>query len=127
MATPTYEHTRAWKQALALTAYVYKLTARFPADEKSGLAGGMRKSAAGLPLKIAACWGMEEYEDAAEALDAGHDLLRDTLVQAQVASHLSMVSHAHLVTLCKRINHTADALDALLEDLFEEDGESLAA
>lgn len=127
MSTPTYEHTRAWKQALSLVAWVYKLTARFPADEKSGLAGGMRKSAAALPLKIADCWGMEEYEDAAQAVDAGHNLLRDTLVQAQVAEHLSMMSHHHLVVLCKRINHAADALDLLLEELFEEEDEALAA
>ncbi|XAM00662.1 four helix bundle protein [Phycisphaeraceae bacterium D3-23] len=121
MAPPTYEHTRAWKQALALVAHVYKLTQTFPAEEKSGLAGGMRKSIAALPLKLADCWAQDEYEPALAAASAGHALLRDTLVQAQVAYHLALLNKHQLADLRKRTARTAHTLDAMLDDLFEDD------
>lgn len=120
MATPTYEHTRAWKQALALVSHVYKLTQHFPAEEKSGLAAGMRKSTAALPVKLAECWAQESYDSAQASAAAAHGLLRDTLVQAQVAYHLSIVSRHQLTDLRKRTAKTAHTLDTMLDDLFEE-------
>lgn len=120
MATPTYEHTRAWKQALALVSHVYRLTQHFPAEEKSGLAAGMRKSTAALPVKLAECWAQESYDSAQTAAAAAHGLLRDTLVQAQVAYHLSIVSRQQLTDLRKRTAKTAHTLDTMLDDLFEE-------
>ncbi|MEM9415434.1 MAG: four helix bundle protein [Planctomycetota bacterium] len=127
MAPPTYEHTRAWKNALALVAHVYKLTQHFPAEEKSGIAGGMRKSIAALPLKLADCWAQDDYAPALDAANAGHTLLRDTLVQAQVAYHLGFVTKHQLADLRKRTAKTAHTLDAMLDDLFEDDTPQLAA
>lgn len=123
MSTPTYEHTRAWKSALALVTHVYKLTQHFPPEEKSGLAGGMRKSVAGLPVKLADCWAQDEYDPALAAANAGHALLRDTLVQAQVAFHLSLLSRHQLADLRKRAAKTGHTLDAMLDDLFEDDAD----
>ncbi len=120
MPTPTYEHTRAWKQALALVSHVYRLTQHFPPEEKSGLAAGMRKATAALPVKLAECWAQDTYDDAQAAAAAAHGLLRDTLVQAQVAYHLSIVSRHQLTDLRKRTAKTAHTLDAMLDDLFEE-------
>ena len=121
MATPTYEHTRAWKAALALVAHIYKLTQAFPAEEKSGLSAGMRKSIATLPIKLADCWAQDEYEPALAAANAGHAVLRDCLVQAQVAYHLSLLTKHQLADLRKRTAKTANTLDAMLDDLYEEE------
>ncbi|MFI4861733.1 MAG: four helix bundle protein [Phycisphaerales bacterium JB063] len=123
MTTPTYEHTRAWKQALALVTHVYKLTQTFPPEEKSGIAGGMRKSIAALPLKLADCWAQDEYTPALAAANAGHALIRDTLVQAQVAYHLALITKHQLADLRKHTARAAHTLDAMLDDLFEEETE----
>ena len=121
MAAPTYEHTRAWKAALKLVSHVYHMTQHFPSEEKSGLAGGMRKTAAALPIKLVECWAQETYDDALNAANAGHALLRDVVVQAQIAYHLSIVSRHQLTDLRKRATRTGTALDAMLDDLYEDD------
>lgn len=48
-----YKELLIWKKGMELTADVYRLTARFPAEEKYGLASQMRRAAVSVPSNIA--------------------------------------------------------------------------
>jgi len=123
MSCRTYEHTRAWKAALMLITHVYRLTQGYPAEEKSGLAGGMRKAMTTVPVKLAQAWEQEDYAQASAAVNAAQALLRDCLVQAQVSQHLAIITRHQLTDLRKRIARTSHSLDAFLDDLFEDDAQ----
>jgi four helix bundle protein len=44
-----YQDLIAWQKAYALTLEVYRLTGRFPADERFGLTSQMRRAAVSIP------------------------------------------------------------------------------
>ncbi len=49
----THRDLDAWKNAIALVTYVYKITKGFPSDEKYGLISQIRRSAVSIPSNIA--------------------------------------------------------------------------
>ena len=48
-----FRDLKVWEKAHQLTLSVYRATARFPSEEKYGLASQMRRSAASIPSNIA--------------------------------------------------------------------------
>ena len=123
MTCRAYERTRGWKAALALVAHVYQLTADYPPDEKSGLAGALRKAITALPLKAAECYEQTDYAKARAAFDAADANLRDVLVLAQISQSLTILSAKQVAYLSKKIDSTLLALDAMIDELYEDDGE----
>jgi four helix bundle protein len=48
-----YKELLIWKKGMEITSDVYRLTSRFPAEEKYGLASQMRRAAVSVPSNIA--------------------------------------------------------------------------
>jgi len=48
-----YRDSIAWQKSMELTAMVYKLTQRFPAEERFGLTNQLRRAAVSVPSNIA--------------------------------------------------------------------------
>lgn len=49
----SYRNLIVWQKSIDLTVRTYKLTGRFPSEEKYGLTSQMRKAAASIPANIA--------------------------------------------------------------------------
>ena len=49
----TFRDLRVWREAMALTAQIYRITAEFPRNETYGLAQKMRRAAVSVPGNIA--------------------------------------------------------------------------
>lgn len=48
-----YKDLRIWQKGMGLTKTIYRLTARFPSEEKFGLVSQMRRAAVSIPSNIA--------------------------------------------------------------------------
>jgi four helix bundle protein len=48
-----YKELRIWQKGMSLAKSVYRLTVRFPAEEKFGLSAQMRRAAVSVPSNIA--------------------------------------------------------------------------
>lgn len=120
MSCRAYEHSKAWKASLALVAHIYLLTQEYPAEEKSGLAGSMRKSITALPLKTAEAYEQRDYSRARSAIDAAEATLREVLVLAQISQTLKILHPKQVAMLAKKIDATMLALEAMLDELFED-------
>ena len=48
-----YKDLAVWQKGIALAKAIYKLTAKFPAEEKFGLVSQMRRAAVSIPSNIA--------------------------------------------------------------------------
>ena len=59
---------KVWEKAHALVLEVYRLTTRFPADERFGLTIQMRRSATAIPTNIAEGCGTDNDQDFARLL-----------------------------------------------------------
>jgi four helix bundle protein len=53
MAIQSFEQLEVWQKAHMLVLEVYKMTARFPMDERFGLVSQMRRAAVAVPANIA--------------------------------------------------------------------------
>ena len=49
----SYQDLEVWKKSIELAEMVYRLSARFPVEEKFGLTSQIRRSAASVPANIA--------------------------------------------------------------------------
>ncbi len=61
---------KVWDKAHALALEVYKLTMRFPADERFGLTIQMRRSGAAIPTHIAEGCGSDNDQELARLMQA---------------------------------------------------------
>ncbi|MEM9019624.1 MAG: four helix bundle protein [Planctomycetota bacterium] len=120
MTCRAYERTKAWKASIALVTHVYQLTRDFPPEEKSGLAGSMRKNITALPGKVAAAYEQSDYVPARTTVDAADALLRDVLVLAQISQSLKILHAKQVTLLSKKIDAVMKALESMLDDLFED-------
>ncbi len=48
-----YEDLVTWQKGIALVKHVYRITSKFPAEEKFGLGSQMRRAAVSIPSNIA--------------------------------------------------------------------------
>ncbi len=67
MASRSFQQLATWRQAMDLTHRLFHLTERFPAEERSGVTGTLRRVSAALAAKIAEA---AAYDDAARLRDA---------------------------------------------------------
>ena len=57
MTIETYRDLRVWRDAMDLAEACYRLTARFPADERFGLTSQIRRASVSIPANIAEGYG----------------------------------------------------------------------
>jgi four helix bundle protein len=48
-----YKELKIWQKSMALATAIYRLTAKFPADERYGLVSQMRRAAVSIPSNVA--------------------------------------------------------------------------
>jgi len=50
---PVFERLKVWEKAHELTLYIYRVTEKFPSEERYGLTSQMRRAAYSVPANIA--------------------------------------------------------------------------
>jgi four helix bundle protein len=63
MGATSFTQLNVWKKAHQVTLDVYKLTKKFPDDERYGLSVQMRKAAVSIPANIAEGFGRRKPQD----------------------------------------------------------------
>lgn len=125
MQTHGYEHSSAWQQSLGLLDKVRAIAAAFENDD-IGMADRLRAIAAELPMRAALTFEQLDYNSAKANAASVNDQLFRLRVQLQIAQHLGLVNPRQLKDLFKRINSLDNAINALPDELFEDDGPAAA-
>lgn len=95
-----------------LTVWVYKLTAKLPAEEKSGLAAAMRKSATAAAQKIADADGRYEDKTAQTQYDAALAALRELQTAGLICRRLGYLGGLDLHGLRSRVRTLSKLIEA---------------
>jgi four helix bundle protein len=112
-----FERLITWQQAMTLSERLYKLTATFPAEEKSGLAATIRRTVTAVPAKIADAEGRDDPGDAIKALVAAQATVREVQTHLALSQRLHFVSSWGARPVVKRCRHLHSLLDAEIEQL----------
>jgi four helix bundle protein len=57
VSTGSYQDLIVWRKSITLAALIYRLTDRFPREERYGLAAQLRRAAVSISANIAEGWG----------------------------------------------------------------------
>lgn len=82
----------AWQKAYALAVKAMKSTAKFPADERFGLALQIRRSAVSVPSNIAEGFGRGSREDYTRFLYIARGSLYELSTQISIAAEMGYLS-----------------------------------
>ncbi|MFO0796845.1 MAG: four helix bundle protein [Gemmataceae bacterium] len=92
MAVRSYTELIAWQKAMDLVEIVYRLSDRFPKDERFGLTAQLRRSAVSIPPNVAegqGRWGTGEF---VQFLGIAHGSLCELETQVHIAVRLGVVA-----------------------------------
>lgn len=97
---------------MTLTVWVHRLTGRLPAEEKSGLAAAMRRSATAAAQRLADADGREDDTDAGKQYEAALAALRELGTAGVICRKLKYLGPGALRGLRMRIARVERRIDA---------------
>ena len=87
-----YEDLIAWQKAYALVLAVYRVTERFPSEERFALVAQLRRAAVSIPSNIAEGFGRQTRSDFLRFLDMARGSAYEVQTQLRLAFDLNFAS-----------------------------------
>jgi four helix bundle protein len=108
-----YKELLVWQKGMTLAKLVYKLTMRFPADERYGLVSQLRRAAVSVPSNIAEGQARRSTSEFLQLLSIAEGSLAELETQLILSTELSFVQQAELEPCLKEIDELQKMLVAL--------------
>jgi four helix bundle protein len=112
-----YCELTVWQQSMNLATDVYKLTARFPLEERLGLSFEIRSSAISIPSNIADGHGRKSTEAYFKHLSIAYGALMELETQLQLALRLNFVGADEISKLLAQTNEVGKLLMGIKKSL----------
>jgi four helix bundle protein len=110
----SFEDLIVWQQAMSVAEAIYRVTARFPGEEKYGLVVQLRRAAVSIPSNIAEGQGRNTRGEFAQFLGNAKGSLCEVQTQLVLAARLGFISPAEL----KEFQVNLDSVSRLLNGLL---------
>lgn len=107
----------AWKTAVELVREVYRVTAEFPAPERFGLTGQMRRAAVSIPSNIAEGAARGTTKEFVRFLSMARGSIAELETQLRIAVQLGFVGAGKAAMLDASIERAFALLSGLLRSL----------
>ena len=117
-----YKNIVAWQRTHKLTLAVYKLTKRFPDDERFGLTRQVRRAAYGAPANIAEGSGRDTTKDYLRFLYIALVSLKETEYFLLLAHDLGYLSDSDYEPITNQVNMAFGVLQGLIKSVKKEAG-----
>jgi four helix bundle protein len=103
-APKDYKDLLEWQNGMALSKLVYRLTVRFPRDEKFGLALQIRRAAVSVPANIAEGQARQNTKEFLQFLSHAEGSLAELETQALLSVELGFVYREDLTDILSKID-----------------------
>lgn len=110
----TYEDLEVWQLGMELVYDVYKLTRKFPDDERFGLTSQMRRAAVSIPSNIAEGKGRVTDKDLVHFLSHSRGSQQELYTQILIAKHLGFLSSESADRLLEQTKRVGRMLHGLI-------------
>ena len=117
MAIENFRDLRVWQAGMILVEDIYRLTQRFPPEEKFGLVSQMRRAAVSIPSNIAEGHVRESTKEYLQHLSIAQASLAELQTQLEISQRLQFLSieeeaHSlqHATALAKQIYALRNAI-----------------
>lgn len=104
---------------MELVEAVYRATKKFPQEEKSGLVGSLRKSAAVIPAKIADGYGSGDDDQYLKAMAAALGSIREMQTHFALSKRLKYISTFSHWTIRRHLDWMYWQIELAVDELEE--------
>jgi four helix bundle protein len=112
-----YKELKVWQKAYKLCLEIYRITAKFPDEERYGLTSQIRRSVVSIPSNIAEGYGRKTTRDYIRMLYISYGSVCELETQILLAGDLNFIARDELDPLKKRITEIERMLKALITSL----------
>jgi four helix bundle protein len=116
-ATNSFRDLEVWREAMLLVEDVYRLSRKFPADERFGLTAQVRRAAVSVPSNIGEGGRRKRRKAHLNHLDIALGSQAEVDVQLEIARRLSFISDVEHSTVSSRVDRVGRMLNGLIESL----------
>lgn len=108
-----FRELRVWQMAMDLVVEIYRVTARFPAEERFGLTSQLRRAAASVPANIAEGNARSTRKDYASFVSIATGSLAETETFLLLAVRLGYLSKAEATPMMSLVAQVGRMLRSL--------------
>ena len=112
-----YKELKVWQKSYELCLEIYRITAKFPKEEKYGLTSQIRRSVVSIPSNITEGYGRKTTMDYIRMLYISYGSVCELETQILLAGDLDLIEKSELGTLKKDISEIERMLKALIKSL----------
>ena len=112
-----YKELNVWQKSYELCLRIYRITAKFPKEERYGLTSQIRRSVVSIPSNIAEGYGRKTTVDYIRMLYISYGSVCELETQILLAGDLDFIEKSELVTAKKDIAEVERMLKALIKSL----------
>ena len=112
-----YKELKVWQKAYKLCLEIYRITTKFPKEEKYGITSQIRRSVVSIPSNIAEGYGRKTTMDYVRMLYISYGSVCELETQILLAGDLGFIEKVELDTLNKDIAEIERMLKALIKSL----------
>jgi len=112
-----YKELKVWKKSYELCLEVYRITAKFPKEERYGLTSQIRRSVVSIPSNIAEGYGRKTTSDYVRMLYISYGSVCELEPQILLAGDLDLIENDELGTIKEDIAEIERMLKALIKSL----------
>ena len=109
----SFEKLEVWQLARKLVGIIYKITDKFPADEKFGLTNQLRRAAVSIASNIAEGSTRSSLKDQVRFIEIAYGSLMEVYTQLCIAVDLSYSSEEKIQDVNLLIKELSNKLNAL--------------
>jgi len=119
MALQSYRDLEVWKRGIDLVESIYKLTSRFPSDEKFGLTSQIRRASISVSSNIAEGYGRKHRGEYLRHLSFAAGSLAEVETQLIIAVRLQFITEEEVHVTWDISQEVARMLSKLITSLQE--------
>ena len=112
-----YKDLKVWQKSYELCLRIYRITAKFPKEERYGLTSQLRRSVVSIPSNIAEGYGRKTTADYIRMLYISYGSVCELETQVLLAGDLGVIEKSELSTAKKDIEEIERMLKALIKSL----------
>ena len=112
-----YKDLKVWQKSYRLCLDLYRITKKFPKEERYGLTSQIRRSAVSIPSNIAEGYGKKTTADYLRSLYIAYGSVCELETQVLLSGDLNYVDKENLVALKANTEEVERMLKALIKSL----------
>src|SRR5262245_24169486 len=113
----SFRDLRVWHESMQLVEDVYRLTRRFPAEERFGLTSQVRRATVSIAANIGEGWRRKRRKAYINHLDIALGSQGEVDVQLEIARRLGYLKDDEQHTVAERVANVGRMLNGLIESL----------